>query len=124
VCAVLVKMAAKETTPLFAATGYMVVGFLFLTPYMLIFKKFPKTHLLRQIKYITLLSIITTFATLINFMGILLVKVIYFVALKRFSTLLVVVWGAIFFKEDCFKNRICGALLMVFGSLIILVWGK
>ena len=45
----------------------------------------------------------------------------YVISLKRTSTLLVIIGGTVFFKEQGIKERLPGAILMILGVLLITI---
>jgi len=53
-----------------------------------------------------------------------MVKAGYMISIKRFSVLIGMVYGGMFFKEKYIALRFAGAGLMVAGAVLISVWGK
>ena len=53
-----------------------------------------------------------------------MVKAGYMISIKRFSVLIGMVYGGMFFKEKYIAVRFAGAGLMVAGAVLISVWGK
>jgi uncharacterized membrane protein len=53
-----------------------------------------------------------------------MVKAGYMISIKRFSVLIGMVYGGMFFKEKYIALRVAGAGLMVAGAVLIAVWGK
>jgi len=53
-----------------------------------------------------------------------MVKAGYMISIKRFSVLIGMVYGGMFFKEKYIAVRFAGAGLMVAGAVLITVWGK
>jgi len=63
-----------------------------------------------------------TAATLIfQMLAIQLTLVAYVISIKRTSALMVVVFGAIFFREKGLKHRLAGVLLMLAGVVLITI---
>jgi uncharacterized membrane protein len=53
-----------------------------------------------------------------------MVKAGYMISIKRFSVLIGMFYGGMFFKEKYIAVRFAGAGLMVAGAVLITVWGK
>jgi drug/metabolite transporter (DMT)-like permease len=53
-----------------------------------------------------------------------LAKAAYMISIKRFSILISVIYGGVFFKESHIKIRFIGAGLMVSGAVIIIIKGS
>lgn len=53
-----------------------------------------------------------------------MVKAGYMISIKRFSVLIGVLYGGMFFKEKHIAMRLLGAAMMVAGAVVITIWGK
>jgi drug/metabolite transporter (DMT)-like permease len=53
-----------------------------------------------------------------------MIKASYMISVKRFSALIGIIYGRLFFKEKHIAMRLMGAGLMVAGAVLITVWGK
>lgn len=58
-----------------------------------------------------------------HFFGILMAPVPYFLALKRLSLLVSVLYGGLLFREAAFAQRMLGAALMVLGAVLVTLPG-
>ena len=53
-----------------------------------------------------------------------MIKASYMISVKRFSALIGIIYGRLFFKEKQIAMRLAGAGLMVAGAVLITIWGK
>ena len=53
-----------------------------------------------------------------------MIKASYMISVKRFSALIGIIYGRLFFKEKHIVMRLVGAGLMVAGAVLITVWGR
>ena len=53
-----------------------------------------------------------------------MIKAGYMISIKRFSVLIGIIYGGMFFKEKYIVLRFLGAGMMVAGAVLITIWGK
>ncbi len=70
------------------------------------------------------IGLVTSIALICQMAAIKMTLVVHVIAIKRVSTVLSVVWGAMIFKEPGFGNRLGGVLIMLLGVLLITLGPK
>lgn len=55
----------------------------------------------------------------LHYIGISLLISAYYISIKRFSTVFDVILGATFYKEENFRNRFIGSIVMILGVILI-----
>ncbi len=113
------KVGIQNSSPIFWVIS--VSSFLFVGMVPLVLWKIPRQ--LAQIKtYLTALfpvGLFTALTLIFQMHAIQMTMVAYVISVKRTSALMVVVFGALLFKESGFKNRILAVSLMVMGVILI-----
>ncbi|MFO8078264.1 MAG: EamA family transporter, partial [Thermoplasmatota archaeon] len=106
------KIGVKNSTPFFWIT--MMAVFVSLSLFPIVIFRFPKNRKKTKNWITTLFPIGLIYGlTILNQMiAINLTLVSYVISIKRTSTILVVIWGYLIFKEKNIKNRIAGAVIM------------
>lgn len=66
-------------------------------------------------------GMVTSTAVLLHAYGIRLAPVAYFIAIKRLSLFVSVLYGGLLFKEAKFPQRVAGASLMLVGAILIVL---
>ena len=123
------KAGSLSSTPL----GYLVWSycFIFIT-YLFIFNFFKKKKdyqeklFLNFKKYwpwLLIIGLISCFASWLLLTAYLKIMVNYAIAIKRAALLIPIVLGPLFFKEKHLLRRIPGALLMLGGAVVIILFG-
>ena len=122
--AVIGKKGILHSSPLFFIVAFFTI-FNSLIPLLL--WKFGKIHprTFRQHPYKgSVAGLLMFLHALLHGYAISIAKAAYMIAIKRFSILFGVIYGALIFKEAYVPIRFFGALLMVSGAVLILVMGK
>jgi len=113
------KVGIQNSSPIFWVIS--VSSFLFVGMLPLVLWKIPSQ--LPQIKtYLPALfpvGLFTALTLIFQMHAIQMTMVAYVISVKRTSALMVVVFGALLFKESGFKNRILAVSLMVMGVILI-----
>lgn len=113
------KMGVTCSSPLFFAATYYTILSLIILPMTI--RNTPARSLFKPgLLYI---GICSSFMIIFHFTAIRLAYVSYMIAVKRTSLLFGILFGALFFKEKGFRERISGGLLMVSGIIVIALWG-
>ena len=113
------KMAAQIAGPLLFAAVYSVIIALLLTPPVL---RIGRVGLLRKAfcnPWFLLLGPCYGLMLLCHLNAIVLVEASYMIAVKRCSLLFAIMYGRLIFKEEGFRERISGGLVMIAGILCI-----
>jgi len=55
----------------------------------------------------------------LHYTGLSLISMVYYISIKRLSTVINVVWGRLFFREDHTRERLAGAAFMAAGVILI-----
>lgn len=113
------KIGIQETSPVFWAIAVMVVMTLLLTPVVIWQVGNPLRFLDGNYRALIPIGIFHGLTILSQMTAISMALVAYVIAIKRMSTALSVVWGALILKEAGFNQRITGVLVMLFGVLLI-----
>lgn len=116
------SIGTKSSSPFFFILMMNLLIFLcFLVP--TIFQKKFFRSVWENKKGLSLMSVFMTSETGCQFTAFEMAIVPYVISVKRTSALFSVFWGKQFFKEEDFKNRLIGALVVVAGLVIIKLFG-
>lgn len=113
------KMGIQYSNPtFFAATYYTLLSFILLIVLV-------KDNGIATIwsKKLVLIGLLSSLTILFHMLALKLVFVSYMISVKRSSILFSIMYGALFFKEKDFHERIIGGILMIVGIVIITFWG-
>lgn len=109
------KMGVNYSSPTFFAASYFtLLAVLYLIP-------LSRRSSFRAIfrKELFIIGILSSIMITFHMMAIKLIYVSYMISIKRSSLLFGIIFGALFFNEKGFRERIIGGLLMLAGILII-----
>ena len=113
------KIAVLHSSPSFFAVAYTSIFSLFLLPYVIIKERALAAVIKTRIRLFLLLGFIFALMVTAHFTAIRLVEVSYMISVKRTSLIFSVLYGRLFFKEENFRERILGSLVMVAGVFLI-----
>ncbi len=115
------KVGIMNSSPLFWVVSVSIFLFLGMIPVVMLFrpKEAPKKMLLD--KGFLAVGFFTAATLIFQMLAIQLTLVAYVISIKRTSALMVVVFGAIFFREKGLKHRLAGVLLMLAGVVLITI---
>lgn len=114
------KVGAVASSPLFFGAVYYTITAAFLLIPVLI--RGELRYLFRPA--LICIGLFTGVSIITQMVGITLIQVSYFIALKRMSLLFSILLGWLFLKERNIRERLLGGILMMIGVAIITVWGK
>ncbi len=117
---VLGKVGVNGSSPLFfGAVYYSFTALGLLVPVII-----RREHRFLTRPALLVVGVLTAISIASQMIGIQMVQVSYFIALKRVSLLLSILLGVIFLKERNLKDRFTGGFLMFIGVVVIAIWGK
>lgn len=99
------------------ASNFLVT--LFMGAIGLKYLKIESKHVNKNIKWFILLGIINALTQGAAYYAFSLTNVSYSIAVSELSILLIIIWGGIFFKEEKIKDRLVGASIMIFGTILM-----
>ncbi len=121
--AVIAKIAIIHSSPIFFALSFFTVHN-FLVPFCLALPgKISPGRLLREPGRGLVAGLLLCGHVIFHCLAISMTKAVYMIAVKRFSILVGVVYGKLWFREGSFGKRLVGAAMMVAGSALILILG-
>ena len=122
--AVIGKKGIMHSSPLFfTMTFFAVLSFLTLVALLALGKIHLKTFRDDWAKGLVAGALFFVHA-LSHGLAISMVKASYMISVKRFSALIGIIYGGLFFNEKYVAVRLMGAGLMVAGAVLISIWGK
>lgn len=105
----------------FSFACYLVVV-LFLFP-LLFIKPIKKLHNIRKnLKYLLIMGIAAGIMMVASAIALKMAIVPYVISLKRFSVIFSVLFGYFLFKEEKIKERLIGAIIMLLGASLIILF--
>jgi drug/metabolite transporter (DMT)-like permease len=112
------KIGVQSSAPLFWITAMNTFVTVALTPFVL---RTPRSAALIRQNWLTLLStgLFSALALSFQMTALTMTLVAYVIAIKRTSTLMGVLFGALIFKELGLRERLTGAAIMLLGVLCI-----
>lgn len=113
------KIGVVNSSPLFYSFAVQLyIGTLMLPMIYLMHKKNP-AEIKTNIKALIGVGFLSTLTIICHMLAISLTIVPYVISIKRTNSILSVIFGRIFFKEDFLKERLLAATLMFIGVLLI-----
>jgi uncharacterized membrane protein len=96
------------------------------TVYALIYKKESFSHIreMKNIKKISLLTLIGGWALLIQMFALKITLAVYVISIKRASWIFSVIFWALFFKEKNIMQKLIAVSIMLIWVCIISIWGN
>ena len=114
------KMGILNSSPLFWVIVFNATIATILLPIVLYKSPQPfKRQLPKAAKFLLLIGFISALSLSFQMSAVSLTLVIYVNAIKRTSTVIGVLFGDLFFKEDHIRERLAGALIMLAGVFFI-----
>ncbi|OGE77922.1 MAG: hypothetical protein A2751_02660 [Candidatus Doudnabacteria bacterium RIFCSPHIGHO2_01_FULL_46_14] len=113
------KIGISQSSPLFwsvAGSSFMAIALLIIC---LATVKKAGSQILQNIKFMSLIGFVNSLVFICQTTAISLTLVIYVISIKRFSIVLAVLMGYAIFKDQSFRTRIAGAIIMFAGVLFI-----
>lgn len=123
VAAVVGKKAIVNSSPLFFSLAFFTVHNAVLLLCLWFLNKLRPNVLLKQPIRAAAAGALFFAHILFHGYAITLTKAAYMISVKRLSVLIGIVYGGIFFHEQNLIPRLGGAVLMLSGALLIIVWG-
>ncbi len=114
------KVGILHSSALFFPISFFLAFNLFVIAILKGFKKISIKSLLKYRVKGCLVGLVMFFHVLFHGLAIFLTQAAYMMAIKRLSILFSVIYGGLFFNEKKIKIRLVGAIIMVFGSFMIL----
>lgn len=115
----LAKFTFRYTTPLLAAFYTTSLEALLLIPLVVAAGALPLARF--KLRHIGGLMAMAGSGIALHYTGLSLLPAVYYISVKRTSTVINVLWGRLFFHEDHTRERLIGAALMLIGVLLIAV---
>ncbi|MEW6001181.1 MAG: DMT family transporter [Nitrospirota bacterium] len=117
------KMAIEHSSPLFFGITYFLTVAIIFGPIALWMGKADLGNFLagRQFKGLLVPGFFYGIMIASHMLAMSLTKVAYMISVKRFSLLIGVIYGYIFFREKNIRERFIGAVLMFVGFVIIVM---
>ena len=115
----LAKFTFRYTTPLLAAFYTTSLEALLLIPLVVASGSLPLLRL--KFRHIGGLMAMAGSGIALHYTGLSLLPAVYYISVKRTSTVINVLWGRLFFREDHTRERMTGAALMLIGVILIAV---
>ncbi len=119
ITATLAKVAVLHSSPMFYAASYYT--FLAILMSLVVMIKSPCTFriIFSQPKDFIPLGLAYAIMLVIHYHGLQISNVAYFIAVKRTSILMGVLWGWVFFHEKNIRERMFGSVLIIIGTILI-----
>ncbi|MBI2010222.1 MAG: EamA family transporter [Candidatus Chisholmbacteria bacterium] len=114
------KVAIRLSNPLFYALMGGVVVVINMSILLVIMRRSMRA-ILKHYKMLAPIGIAAGFSLAAQMTAISMTIVPNAISVKRTSTLFGAVWGKLFFKEEKFRERILGAVIMVLGVIVITI---
>ncbi|MGA2223348.1 MAG: EamA family transporter [Syntrophobacteraceae bacterium] len=124
ITSVLGKTAVLHSSPIFFALTYVPALTILLLILFSALKKVSWTNLRTRTLQGLVIGSLYLIESLAHCMALPLVKVAYMISIKRMGILVSVVYGGVLFREKHIFYRLMGACLMVFGAIVITIWGR
>ncbi len=115
------KIGVQNSSPLIWSLTVALFVMIILFPIMLFKSKNSLAVISPNMKKFFVVGIIYTLTTVTQMVAISMTLVAYVISIKRTSAVLSVVWGRLIFKENGFKDRLLGAVIMVVGVIMIVL---
>ncbi len=122
--AVIGKKAIMHSSPLFFTMTFFAVLSSLTVVSLLILGKIRLSTLRDNWAEGVIAGVLFFIHSLTHGFAISMVKASYMISIKRFSVLVGIVYGGLYFQEKYIALRLGGAGLMVAGAVLITVWGK
>jgi drug/metabolite transporter (DMT)-like permease len=115
------KVAIEHSSPIFFGSFYFILLTILFTPIAMV-KNRGRLKISKK-DILPLASIGMTFALMIIFhmLAMSLVNVAYMISIKRTSLLFSILYGHLLFKEGKIAEKIIGAIIMLFGFVLIVL---
>ena len=113
------KVGIINSSPIFWVVSVSSFLFVGMIPVVLIFARKTLNKASVFNKGFFLIGLLTAATLVFQMTAIQMTLVAYVISIKRTSALMVVIFGALFFKETGFKNRLIGVIIMLIGVMLI-----
>jgi len=115
------KMAIEHSSPLFFAITYFIALTIFFAPIAFWRGRKDLGHFImeRQYRHLITPGIFYGLMAATHMLAMKLTKVAYMISVKRLSLLIGITYGYFLFKEENFRERLLGAILMFIGFVMI-----
>lgn len=115
------KIGVQNSSPLIWSLTVALFVMIILFPIMLFKSKNSLAVISPNMRKFFVVGIIYTLTTVTQMVAISMTLVAYVISIKRTSAVLSVVWGRLIFKENGFKDRLLGTVIMVVGVIMIVL---
>jgi drug/metabolite transporter (DMT)-like permease len=122
--AVIGKMGIVHSSPIFFALAFFSAHNLIVPLFLWLLGKIRPSELLKLPGKGMIAGLLFFGHVVFHCLAIVLTKAVYMIAVKRFSILIGVLYGRIWFREDFVIKRLLGASIMVAGSAMIMIMGS
>jgi len=115
------KIAIEHSSPLFFGFSYFLLLTVLSTPLSIFMGKQNLREFVskRIYKRLVLPGFFYALMVIFHMLALDLTKVAYMISVKRLSLIIGVIYGYILFKEESFKQRLLGTILMLTGFVIL-----
>jgi uncharacterized membrane protein len=113
------KIGILNSSPLFWVIAVNTFVVLLLFPIMLHKSNRKAVQNAESLKALFPIGFFSALTLIFQMTAISLTLVVYVISIKRISAVMSVVWGHLIFKEKGLKERLLGALIMIWGVLLI-----
>jgi drug/metabolite transporter (DMT)-like permease len=117
------KFAIQTGTPIYTAFMLSLIGSTFLTlPNILMKNDFAKMK--QEKKYFLIRGIFETIYMILKMVALQYISAIYMTVILRLGVLFSVFNGKLFLSEKGFVRKLIGAIILIIGLVVTLIWGK
>lgn len=116
------KIGVLNTSPIFWTIAFNLFLSILLFPIMLWKSKNSIKHIGHNLKVLLPIGFFSAVTLIFQMTAISLTLVAYVISIKRISIVLGVLWGGLIFKEKNIKDRMIGAIIMIGGVVLIIVF--
>ncbi len=115
------KMGIDASNPYIWAGALNAFSGLLFLPFVMVKKsyKMKQKEMKSNILWIFLIGLIASLTSVIQLLAVNLILVVYVISIKRLSSVFQVFIGHFIFKEEHFKERLWGAIIMIAGTVLI-----
>ncbi len=116
------KVGIQNSSPMFWVFSISIFLFIGMIPLVFWKARHQIIHLKQHLPVLFPVGFFTALTLIFQMHAIQMALVAYVISVKRTSALMVVVFGALFFKEKAFGNRIFAVLIMLLGVALISIF--
>ena len=113
------KIGLQNSSPIFYGIAINIFITIGITPFVLFKSKKNIKQIPKNLKSLIPVGVFHGLMIIFHMIAISMTLVAYLISIKRTSAIISVLFGVIIFKEKGLKERILGAIIMIFGVLLI-----